>query len=405
MSILGALKRERRALTESEWLLKALGGNVSITGRQVGASDALRISAVYACVRIIAETIASLPLVTYRRLERGKERNPRHRLYRLLHDLPNPEMTALELREALTGHAVLRGVAYANIQRDNQGQVTALWPLRPDRMTAFRDPATSAPRYLYTLPSGEQVRLEQQDLLRLRNFGSGDDLNGYSTISLFRETYGLALAAEEYGARFFANDSRPGGVLEVRGKLKDPERLKESWENAHRSMTDAWRVAILEEGVTWKQIAIPPRDAEFLGLRKFQISEIARIFRVPLHMIAELDRATFSNIEHQAIEFVVHTIRPWAVRWEQAIARDLWPGQVGEQTHFSEHVLDGLLRGDALARAQALAIQRQNGALTANEWREIENRNPLPGGDELLVNGNMLPAGQVGRPEAGAEGP
>jgi HK97 family phage portal protein len=406
MSIFGALRRERRALTESEWLLRALGATATATGRQIGANEALHISATYACVRVIAETIGSLPLVVYRRLASGgKVRDPGYPLYRLLHDQANPVMTSMEVREALTGHAVLHGNGYAEIERDGGDGIRALWPLRPDRMTVFSDPATDEPRYLYTAPDGRQVAIPWQNVLHLRNFGSGG-LTGYSTIELFRESYALALAAEEYGARFFANDSRPGGVLEVPHKLRDPERLKASWEAAHRGMRESWRVAVLEEGVTWKQIGIPPKDAEFLGLRKFQIAEIARIFRVPLHMIGELDRATFSNIEHQALEFVMHTVRPWAVRWEQVIMRDLFFRQPGARGRFAEHVLDGLLRGDALARAQALAIQRQNGVLTANEWREIENRNPIEGGDALLVNGNMLPIGPDSRPAGAApEGP
>lgn len=398
MGVMSRLKHERRALTESEWLLKALGVHDSYTGRSVGVDQALTSTAVFGCVRIIAESVGSLPLPVYRRLQpQGKERDPRHPLYRLLHDAPNPEMIALAFREALTGHTLLRGNGYAEIQRDEAERVIALWPLRPDRMRVTRDEAGEL-AYVYDLPEGKPVRLPTFNVLHLPGFG-GDGLTGYSVISYFREAVALALAVEEYGGRFFGNNARPGGVLQVQ-KTLSPEaakRLKTSWETLQGGLANAHRVAVLEEGVTWQQVGIPPEDAQFLETRRFQTTEIARIFRVPPHMIGDLERATFSNIEHQSLEFVMHTLRPWLVRWEQALGRDVFARQPGGSTRFAEHLVDGLLRGDAKARADALAVQRQNGVITANEWREIENRNPHPDGDALLVNGNMIPATQAGR--------
>jgi HK97 family phage portal protein len=374
-------------------------------GRAVTEESALSSVAVYACVRVIAETVATLPLLVYRRLGRGRERAPDHPLYPLLHDQANPEQTAVEFRENLLGHALLWGNGYAEIERGPGGSIRALWPLRPDRMAVERDRADRLV-YTYELPDGGRVPFPFASVLHLRGFGGG--LTGLSPVAMAREAIGLSLAVEEYGARFFGNDSRPGGVLQYPGTLSDEAltRLKSSWEQGMRGLAHRHRVAVLEGGVSWQQIGIPPQDAQFLDTRKFQLGEIARLFRVPPHLIGELDRATWGNIEHQAIDFVVHTIRPWLVRTEQALRRDLFgllPARLRDDYH-AEHLVDGLLRGDAMSRAQALATQRQNGVITANEWREIENRNPIAGGDELLVNGTMVPVDQAGRAADGAGG-
>lgn len=368
-------------------------------GKTITPETAVAYLPVYACVRVIAETVASLPLLVYRRLERGRERDPRHPLYPVLHDQPNPEMTSFEFWEAMLGNALLWGNAYAEIERAG-GTIKALWPLRPDRMEAVRDRADRL-SYVYILPDGQPVTFRPEQIFRWGCTG------GLSPVAVARQAIGMGLAAEEFGARFFGNDSRPGGILTMDGKLSDTgaESLRRSWESMHSGSQNRWRVAVLENGVTWQAIGIPPKDAQYLELRKFQALEIARLYRVPPHLIQELDRATWGNIEHQAIDFVTHTIRPWAVRIEKAIGRDLFGATPSRRTHYAEFLVDGLLRGDAVTRATALATQRQNGVLTANEWREIENRNPMDGGDALLVNGNMLPADQVGLPPAPTPAP
>lgn len=359
-----------------EWL----SGPPTATGQRVSPEGALRLAAVYACVRVISEDVAKLPLFVYRRLLRGKSRAPEHPLYSLLHDSPNPYMTAMQFRETLMGHLLLRGNAYASIDRNRNGAVQALWPLRPDRMEASVVSAAGTLVYKYYLPNGEPRLLPQNEVFHLRGLSS-DGLVGYSPITLHRETVGLALASEEYAARFFGNNASPGGVLQAKTRLNKEaaERLARSWSEAHQGLTQAHRVAVLEEGVEWKQVSTSPEDAQYLEHRKYGRSEIASIFRVPPHKIGDLERATFSNIEEQAIEYVSDTLQAWLVRIEQQINMDLLlPGE--RQLYFAEHLMDALLRGKALERAQALQLQRQNGIINADDWNEIENRNPLPDG-------------------------
>ncbi len=394
---------ERRGFHVSQsppgWV-ESIGGLRTAAGTTVSPNGSLEITAVYACVRILAETIASLPLPVYQRLANGgKGRVPDFYLYSLLHDAPNREMTSFELRETLQGHLATWGNAYAELEIDNAGRVRALWPLRPDRMKVTRENRQLIYTYRLPKPDGQgrtKIRLSAYQVLHLRGMGY-DGVVGYSPISLARQALGLAQATEEYGAKFFANGARPGVVLEHPGKLSQDahDRLKESWEERHQGLSNAHRVAVLEEGLSLKEVGLPPQDAQFLETRKFQRNEIAMIYRVPPHMLADLERATFSNIEHQSLEFVVHTIRPWLVRWEQALRRDVFLKSERGQ-YFAEFLVDGLLRGDIKSRYEAYATGRQNGWLSANDVREMENQNPISGGDMYLVPLNMIPANQVG---------
>lgn len=362
-------------------------------GVQVNESKALQVAAVYACVRVLAETVASLPLPVYRRSADGrKDRATEHYLYPLLHDSPNPEMTSFEFRETLQGHLSLWGNAYANIEIDGAGRARALWPLRPDKMKVYRK--DGALIYEYRLPKpdteGNSLAILRPDqVLHVRGLGF-DGLMGYGPIQLTQQAIGLAMATEEFGARFFGNGARPGVVLQHPGKLSPEayERLKSSYEKRHTGLSGAHRVAILEEGLEIHEVGIPPDAAQFLATRKFQVSEIARIFRVPPHMIQDLERATFSNIEHQSIDFVVHTVRPWLVRWEQAIAlRLMLPSE--RSRYYAEFLVDGLLRGDTVSRYNAYAVGRQNGWLSANDIRTMENLNPIAGGDQYWTPLNV----------------
>lgn len=385
-----------------KWLIDYFtGGTKSAAGINVTPDTALQASAVYACVRVLAETIASLPLHVYRRLEgsKGKEKAPEHYLYPVLHEIANPEMTSFELRETMVGHLCLRGNAYAEKVFDRAGRVKELWPLNPDGVLVERDKATKQLIYIITLPGeSKQVKLSSDRILHIRGL-SGNGIIGYSPIALAKESIGLALATEEYGSRFFGNASRPSGVLEHPGKLgKDAaDRLKKSWEEMHRGLSNAHRVAILEEGLKWNQIGMTQEDSQYLQTRQYQVVDIARIFRVPPHMIAELSRATFSNIEFQSIDFVVNTIRPWLVRFEQAFKQRLFDET--DREHYAEFSIDGLLRGDIASRYSAYAIGRQWGWLSADDIREMENRNPLPDGqgETYLVPLNMVPAGETAK--------
>ncbi len=373
-------------------------------GRAVSEADALSVVAVFAAVRVIAETIATLPLHLYRRLQpRGRERATEHPLYWLLHDDPNPEMTHTAFWESIIGHAVLRGTAYAEIQRNEDNRVQALWPLRPDRMRMDRT-AEGQLVYFYRHPDGQEKPYRRGEILTVPGFG-GDGYQGYSVVRLHAEAIGLALDSQAYAARFFRNDSRPGGVLQTPGQLSDEafDRLKKSWEEAHRGVENAHRVAILEEGTTWQAVAMSSRDAQFLEQRRFSVEEVARMFRLPPHTIGDLSRSTFTNIEHQGLELVTLSLRPWAVRVEEAVERCLLSA-AERRTHYIEHLVDGLLRGDIQTRYAAYSVSKQNGWNSANDIRELENQNPIPadqGGDTYMVQLNMTPAGLLGQDPGG----
>ena len=362
------------------------------SGKTVNERTAMQTTAVYACVRILAETIASLPLHTYRYTDSGKEKALEHPLYYLLHNEPNPEMTSFVFRETLMSHLLLWGNAYAQIIRDGAGKVLSLYPLMPDQMTVDRT-AKGELYYLYT-KEGQSYPLRADEVLHIPGLGF-DGLIGYSPIAMAKNAIGMALATEEYGATFFSNGANPGGVLEHPGVVKDPARVRESWNSVYQGTKNAHRVAVLEEGMSFKPIGIPPEQAQFLETRKFQTEEICRIFRVPPHLVADLDKATFSNIEHQSISFVVHTIRPWLVRIEQSLNKALLSDSE-KKLYFSSFLVDGLLRGDYSSRMLGYATGIQNGFLSPNDVRTLENMNTIPYGDIYAMNGNMLKLEDVG---------
>ena len=349
----------------------------SSSGKSVNEKTALQTTAVYACVRILAETIASLPLHTYRYSPSGKEKAENHPLYYLLHSEPNPEMTSFVFRETLMGHLLLWGNAYAQIIRNGRGAVIALYPLLPNKMLVNR--TDQGILYYQYEKDGQTNFLKNRDVLHIPGLGF-DGLIGYSPIAMAKNAIGMAIATEEYGAKLFANGANPGGVLEHPGVVKDPARVRDSWNAVYQGSSNAHRVAVLEEGMKFQSIGIPPEQAQFLETRKFQIEEICRIFRVPPHLVASLDRATFSNIEHQSISFIDNTIIPWVSRIEQSMQRALF-SEAEKRTLFVKFNLNGRLRGDAAARAAFYQTMRQNGVMSANEIRELEEMNLIP--DEL----------------------
>ena len=379
-----------------------LGGSSS--GKAVTERSAMQMTAVYSCVRILAEAIACLPLHLYRYTDSGgKEKALEHPLYRLLHDEPNPEMSSFIFRETLMTHLLLWGNAYAQVIRNGKNEVVALYPLMPNRMTVDRDEAGQL-YYQYTTVQedaptmeGSTVVLRPEDVLHIPGLGF-DGLVGYSPIAMAKNSIGMAIACEEYGAKFFANGAAPGGVLEHPGTIKDPQRVRESWQSTFGGTGNANKIAVLEEGMKYTPISISPEQAQFLETRKFQINEIARIFRVPPHMVGDLEKSSFSNIEQQSLEFVKYTLDPWVIRWEQSIQRVLLTPEEKEQ-YYVKFNLEGLLRGDYQSRMNGYAIARQNGWMSANDIRELENQDRIPaeqGGDLYLINGNMLPMGNAG---------
>lgn len=366
----------------ADWLFDALGKTRTASGKAVTPDTALQSSAVFACVRLLSEQIATLPLLTYRRLpEGGKVRATDHPIYRLLHDTPNPYQTAVEFREMLSGHLVLRGNAYAVIEFSQRGFPVALWPLHPDKVQVFVAP-DGRPAYQVRKADDSTYWLLADEMLHLRGL-SADGYLGLSPVALAQEAIGVALAAEEHGGRFFSNNAQPGGIVKHPGKLSKEayERLRTAWSARHEGNENAYKTAILEEGMEWITVGMTSKDAQFIETRQYQVNDIARIFRVPAWMIGGTgDSMTYSNTEQQSLAFVTFSLRPWLVRWEQALFRVLLTEK--EQGQYAiEHLVDALLRGDALTRSQALQVQRAGGALTPNEWREIENRNPIEGGD------------------------
>ena len=372
-------------------------------GKPVNEQTSMQVTAVYCCVRILSEAVASLPLHLYRYTSEGsKEKAVDHPLYFLLHNEPNPEMTSFAYRETMMTHLLLYGNCYSQIIRNGKGEVVALYPLMPDRMKVDRDEHGRL-YYEYTVYDsddvdgrkgtnkvGRTVRLQPHDVLHIPGLGF-DGLVGYSPIAMAKNAIGLAIATEEYGSKFFANGAAPSGVLEHPGTIKDPSKVRESWQATFGGSGNANKIAVLEEGMKYTPISISPEQAQFLETRKFQIDEIARIFRVPPHMIGDLEKSSFNNIEQQSLEFVKYTLDPWVSRWEQAMVRALLTPDEKKKYFFKFNV-DGLLRGDYQSRMNGYATARQNGWMSANDIRELENLDRIPaeqGGDLYLINGNM----------------
>ena len=386
------------------WLERLLLGyspdDEDSAGVTITESTALQISTVFACVRNIADDVAKLPIRLYRDGEgRGREMLSAHPLARVL-ARPNPEMTAFDFRSTLTSHVVTWGNGYAEIVRLGNGRPAELWPMLPENVQVIRE-RSGAIVYVYANPyTGRQVTLPSDDVLHIKGLGY-DGLIGYSPISLARRTLAITAAAEKFGASFFGNSSMPKGVLEHPGVIGDEgqKRLRDSWEEMHKGVRNANKVAILEEGMKFNPITIPPEDAQFLQTRQFQVPEICRWFRMPPHKVADLSRATFSNIEHSAIEYVGDTLIPWLIRWEQEISRKLL--MLTETTIVVEHQTSALMRGDLKSRYEAHAIGRQWGWLSPNDVREIEGQNPIDedaGGDVYLVPANMMNSEMIADP-------
>lgn len=379
-----------------------MGGSTS--GKQVTERSAMQMTAVYSCVRILSEAVAGLPLHLYRYKEGGgKEKAIDLPLYRLMHDEPNPEMSSFVFRETLMTHLLLWGNAYAQIIRNGKGEVIALYPLMPNKMRVDRDENGNL-YYEYIHSSDEAdtmknttVRLTPYNVLHIPGLGF-DGLVGYSPIAMAKNAIGMAIACEEYGAKFFANGAAPSGVLEHPGVIKDPQKVREAWQSQFGGSQNANKIAVLEEGMKYTPISISPEQAQFLETRKFQINEIARIFRVPPHMVGDLEKSSFSNIEQQSLEFVKYTLDPWVMRWEQSLSRALFTEEE-KKTLFFKFNVEGLLRGDYQSRMNGYATARQNGWMSANDIRELENMDKISaeqGGDLYLINGSMLPMQNAG---------
>ena len=367
-------------------------------GKMVNERTAMSMTAVYACVRILAESIAALPLHVFRQGPNGSRiRAEEHPLFFLLHDEPNPEMTSFTFRETLMTHLLLWGNAFAQVLRNGKGEVAALYPLMPNKVSVERDEKGQL-FYRYQRSDqepptmeGNSVILFPGEILHIPGLGF-DGLVGYSPISMTKNAIGLAMAAEEYGSKFFANGAAPAGVLEHPNVVKDVSKLRDSWNSAFGGTANAGKIAILEEGLRFHPISMSPQDSQLIETRKYQLDEIARIFRIPPHMVGDLDKSSFNNIEQQGLEFVKYTLDPWVVRWEAALSKALLTREEKRRYEIRFNV-DGLLRGDYKSRMEGYAVGINNGFMTPNDARRLENMDLIPeekGGDNFLVQGAMI---------------
>ena len=375
------------------------------SGEQVDEKSAMQIATVYACVRLLAESVAQLPLHLYKVTDPdGQEKAIGHPLYKILYREPNPEMTSFSYWEVVMTHLLLWGNSYSQIVRDGKNNVLGLYPLLPENVEIDRTDKGEL-YYIYHAYTNEVPGENNKDIIFRRDEVlhipglSFNGLVGFSPIAMMKNSLGTTMAVEKYGSAFFKNGAQPSGVLEHPGVLKDPAKIRENWAKAYGGPGNAHRVAVLEEGMQYKPISLPPEDSQFLSTREFGVEEICRIFRVPPHMVQDLKRATFSNIEHQSIDFVVHTLDPWLVRIEKAIVKDLLM-EDEKDLFFPKFNVDGLLRGDYKSRMDGYSIGISTGIISPNEARRKENMPPLSetdGGDFHIVNGTFIKLKDVGQ--------
>jgi HK97 family phage portal protein len=358
------------------------------SGVYVNERNIMGLTAHFACVRVIATTLASLPIHIYERAPDGRRRISDHPLARLLHDQPNPEMTAFSFVEGMQAQISNTGKAFAEIVYNRRGEAAELWPIAPGKCVPQRSEKTKKLEYYFpetgdTLPSWKILHIPGL---------SFDGINSFSPVGLFRQSFGLGLAVERYGSLFFGQGTHIGGFMEHPGKLNEQAyaRLKAEMDEKYRGLQNSHGIIVLEEGLKYSPVGMKLEEVQFIESRKFTAVEMARIHGIPPHLIADLEHATFSNIEEQGIEAVVYSFRPWAVRWEQSLnARLLTPSE--QQRYYIKFEIEGLLRGNTKARFEGYRIGREIGVYSANEIRRMEdmNRREDPEGDTYMTPLNM----------------
>lgn len=387
----------RKSSANFERLLLSVLGAPTASGVAVNSETAMQAAAVYACVAVLSESVAQLPLHLYQRKGDSKAIAYDHPLYELLHDRPNSWQTAFEFRSMAMSHILLRGhfIAYPN--RISTGRVTELIPIHPDTIQKIEQDSDTYEVGVTVRTKTGEAKFRASELLFLRGL-TLDGITGITPIRYARDTIGLAIAAEQHGARLFGNGARPGGVLTSQATMKDDavKLLREQWQEAYGG-GNAHKIAVLHGGLDFKPLTMTNEDAQFLETRKYQRSEIASLFRVPAHLINDLEKATFSNVEHLGLSFVVHSLMPWLIRWEQAIYRDLLtPAE--RKKYYAKHNAAGLLRGDTKSRFEAYGMAIKDGWMMRNEARELEDMNQIPGLSTPLMPLNMATVGTDGRP-------
>jgi HK97 family phage portal protein len=371
-------------------------GRATSSGIEVDDDSALTLGAVYACVKVLAETIGALPLFLYRRQGTGKTRALEHPLWTKLHDSPNGENTAMQWKSMVVAQMALYGNSYSFIERGLDGSVRAIWPMDATRMEVYRDPETREVVYSYRMSAQERRPFGADQILHPRLWAP-DGLTGLSPIAQARESIGLGLASREFASAMYANGAVSTGVLKHPGRLhaETHKKLREDFAAKYTGIKNAYKPILLEEGMEWQQISLLPKDTQFIETSKATVADVARWYRIPPHMIGDLEHATFSNIEHLSLEFVKFTLTPWLVQLQQEIALKVL-SEAERREYFVEFLVDGLMWGDFVSRMNGYAVGRQWGWLSVNDIRERENMNGIgPEGDIYLSPLNMIPAGKA----------
>lgn len=380
-----------------DWFYNWLGAGPSKTGINVNEQTAMRFTAVFACIRVLSETLASMPIILYKDRKigdksSGKDRAVDHPLYDILKTAPNKEMPSMILKETMMGHVCSSGNCYSQVQRNRRGEVVGLNLLPWTVTNVIRNAITYEIEY-WTNDRGKQIMLNPEEVFHIPGLGF-DGVKGYSPIKMAMEAIGLGIAAEAFGASFFGNGATMSGIAEYEGKLSDTgfNRFKDSFNETYAGLGNVKKVLFLESGSKFHQLTIPPNEAQFLETRRFQKEEVASIYRVPLHLIQDLQKSSNNNIEHQSLEFVMYTMLPWFTRWEQFINFKLLTKGERKQGYFAEFLINALMRGDAKSRSYMLHLMRQDGVINADQWLELENMNPQEGegGKAYLINGNFI---------------
>jgi len=373
-------------------LRSALGAILSKVGIHINAKNALQTTAVFACVRLLSESIASLPLFLYRKTETGKEKATDNPLYGVLHDVPNPETDSFQFWQAFIANMLIYGRGYAEVVRNNAGQIVQMWNITTPYVRVRRNSETQELEYVVTPSGKEQFILRKDQIFRVDWF-SMDALNAFRPLELAQNAIGLGEAAEEYASDYFKSGTNVGGIIEYPDVMEGDqfEQYKKDVKNNYSGLSNTARLLFLEQGSKFQKVTDSPQESQMLETRKFQVEEVARFYNVPLHMIGDLDHATFSNIEQMSLNYVIYTLRPHLVRIEKATTAQLLMPQE-RVAYFPKFSVEGLLRGDYKSRMDGYAVARQNGWMSANDIRSLEDMDSIPaelGGDAYLANGNL----------------
>jgi HK97 family phage portal protein len=373
-------------------LKSAMGTILSKVGIHINAQNALQTTAVFACVRLLSESIASLPLFLYRKTETGKEKATDKPIYEVLHDVPNPETDSFQFWQAFVANMLIYGRGYAEVVRNNAGHIVQMWNITTPFVRVQRNSETQELEYVIT-PSGKERFILRKDQIFRVDWFSMDALNAFRPLELAQNAIGLSEAAEEFASNYFKNGANVGGIIEYPDVLRDNdlEQYKKDVRKEYSGLSNAARLLFLEQGAKFQKVSNTPEESQMLETRKFQVEEVARFYNVPLHMVGDLEHATFSNIEQMSLNYVIYTLRPYLVRIERAITAQLLMPQE-RSIYFPKFSVEGLLRGDYKSRMEGYAVARQNGWMSANDIRELEDMDHIPaeeGGDAYLANGNL----------------